>query len=156
MTQRPRHTHGQAGFSLVEMLVVLVVVGLVSSVVLLNARPSRPGLAEEADRFARTLAEARDTALIGNRPVLVEVTPDGHALRRRTGDGWSQPASGEAVSWETGASVQAEGRRFPLAILFDPMGLSDALTLTIYRDGRSETVELDGTGSVRRTGGRHG
>ncbi len=149
-------TGSQSGFSLVETLVVLAIIGFVSSIVLLSAGPTGPALDREADRFAAKLAEARDIALIDNRPVLVEVTPDGYALRRRNQTGWAQPAPRDAISWEDGATVEAQGRRFPLNIFFDPMGMSEALSLTLYRDGRTETVEIDGVGEVRRTGDRDG
>jgi len=156
MTSSARHRRNESGFSLVEMLVVLLIIGLVSSAVLLTAGPSRPGLTEEADRFAAKLAEARDLALVQNRHVLVEVTPDGYALRQRFAGRWSEPGRDDARSWETGASIEAGGARLPLGIVFDPMGLSEAFNLTIYRDGASETVVLDGAGGVRRQGGRHG
>ena len=156
MTLQARQPSDQSGFSLVEVLVVMLVIGLISSVVLLNGGPAGPNLAQEADRFAARLAEARDLALIRNRPVLVEVTPDGYTLRQQSDAGWAPAGRDDARFWEDGATIDAGGRRLPLAIVFDPTGMSEAIDLTLYRNGGSETVELDGAGGVRRMGGRDG
>lgn len=146
----------QSGFSLVEMLVVLAVIGFISSIVLLNGGSTEPGLDREADRFAAKLAEARDLALIRNRPVLVEVTPDGYALRQRTADGWAVAGRTDAVDWESGSTIQVEGARLPAHILFDPMGMSEAGRISLYRGEDAETIVLDGTGAVHREGDRDG
>ncbi len=151
-----RHGKRESGFSLVEMLVVLAVIGFISSIVLLNGGRTQPGLAQEADRFVAKLAEARDLALIRNRAVLVEVTPDGYSLRQRTADGWAAPGRNDIVSWEDDSTVQTESARFPVHILFDPMGMSEAARLTLYRGGETETVVLDGAGAVSREVSRNG
>ena len=140
----------EAGFSLVEMLTALAVLGLVASIVLLSGAPLRPSLASEADRLALRLAEARDLALVRNRSVLVEVTAEGYALRQRSGATWAPPAPRDATGWSEGVTVSAGAGRLPLSILFDPMGLSAPAEVILLRDGGRERVVLNGVGDVER------
>ena len=64
----------QRGFTLLELLVVLVIVGIMLGFVTLNAMPSqRQALQNEAQRIALLLQLARDEAIVRNRPVAFEV-----------------------------------------------------------------------------------
>lgn len=64
----------QRGFTLLELLVVLVIVGIMLGFVTLNALPSsRQALQNEAQRIALLLQLARDEAIVRNRPVAFEV-----------------------------------------------------------------------------------
>lgn len=69
MMRRP-----QRGFTLLELLVVLVIVGIMLGFVTLNAMPSqRQALQNEAQRIALLLQLARDEAIVRNRPIAFEV-----------------------------------------------------------------------------------
>jgi len=64
----------QRGFTLLELLVVLVIVGIMLGFVTLNAMPSeRQALQNEAQRIALLLQLARDEAIVRNRPIAFEV-----------------------------------------------------------------------------------
>jgi general secretion pathway protein H len=64
----------QRGFTLLELLVVLVIVGIMLGFVTLNALPSgRQALQNEAQRIALLLQLARDEAIVRNRPIAFEV-----------------------------------------------------------------------------------
>lgn len=64
----------QRGFTLLELLVVLVIVGIMLGFVTLNAMPSsRQALQNEAQRIALLLQLARDEAIVRNRPLAFEV-----------------------------------------------------------------------------------
>ena len=69
--------HSVAGFTLLELLVVLVIVGIMLGAVGLNAMPSdRQIVQNEAQRIALLLQLARDEAIVRNRPVAFEALPD--------------------------------------------------------------------------------
>jgi general secretion pathway protein H len=64
----------QRGFTLLELLVVLVIVGIMLGFVTLNALPSgRQALQNEAQRIALLLQLARDEAIVRNRPIAFDV-----------------------------------------------------------------------------------
>ena len=71
----------EAGFSLIEMMVVLAIVSLAAGLVVVNAPGPSGQLANETDRLIRSLVAARDLALVENRTVMVEVTETGYATR---------------------------------------------------------------------------
>ena len=65
------------GFTLLELLVVLVIVGITLGAVSLNALPSeRQVLQNDAQRIALLLQLARDEAIVRNRPIAFEAEAD--------------------------------------------------------------------------------
>ena len=151
------------GFSLVELMVVLFVMGLLASVVVLSMSDEGRALRDEAERFAARTVAARDAAISGARPVAVVVGRAGYYFEQRRDGGW-QPLAPERfglVAWEPGTSASVVGGVGEAAagaaperqrVLFDPVGLassearvrlsqgSRALTVSVARDG---TVKLD-------------
>ena len=73
---RPVHLHAlrrQRGFSLLELLVVLVIVGITLGMVTLNVMPNgQKALQDDAQRVALLLQLARDEAIVRDRPVAFE------------------------------------------------------------------------------------
>src|SRR3954470_17340021 len=73
-----------SGFTLVELMVVLVILGLASAAVILTL-PERGGsLSAEAERFAARAKAARDNAILDARAASVAIGPGGYEVRRRT------------------------------------------------------------------------
>jgi len=65
--------NGQRGFTLLELLVVLVIVGIMLGVISFNAVPdARQRLKNDAERIALLLQLAREEAVVRNRPVAFE------------------------------------------------------------------------------------
>ena len=149
------------GFSLVELMVVLFVMGLLASVVVLSMPGDGRALRDEAERFAARTVAARDAAISGARPVAVVVGRAGYYFEQRRDGGW-QPLAPERfglVGWKPGtvASVVgglAESRSATAPerqrIVFDPVGLasSDA-RVRLGRGDRALTVSVARDGSVR-------
>jgi general secretion pathway protein H len=78
-----------AGFTLLELLVVLVIVGIMLGAVGLNAMPSdKQILQNEAQRIALLLQLARDEAIVRNRPVAFEALPDHYRFLIKQNDTW--------------------------------------------------------------------
>ena len=143
----------EAGFSLVEMLVVLAILAAVASTIFLNSPAATPNLAKEADKVAAQLLSARDLAIIENRPVLVEFDPSGYRVQQRSRFGWNAAPGVQMVAWGEGTSYSVEGGALASAVLFDSIGLTDPVAITLFRKGRIERISLDGTGNVERRGG---
>lgn len=80
-----------AGFTLLEMLVVLMIVGLLVAVVTLApSRNRRTDLAEEAQRLASLLESAGDEAQVRSTPIAWQPVGGGYRFVQRTESGaWS-------------------------------------------------------------------
>ena len=86
----------QAGFSLVEMLVALAIVGVLAGVAALTLGDRGPTVEAEARRLADRLTVALDETLATRAPVALAWDPEGYAFEAFdpvTG-AWSAPASG--------------------------------------------------------------
>ncbi len=70
-----RATNG--GFTLVELLVVLVVLGVVSSLVVLALPERKPDAERLAQEFETTVEVLRDAAILEGRPTALEIAANG-------------------------------------------------------------------------------
>ncbi|KAG0162705.1 hypothetical protein DFQ30_001426, partial [Apophysomyces sp. BC1015] len=84
-----RCVRGQAGFTLLEMLVVLVIAGiLVSMATLTITRNPRTDLHEQAQRLALLFESAGDEAQVRSRPIAWQPVAGGYRFEVRAADGW--------------------------------------------------------------------
>lgn len=145
---RIRAGGGERGFTLVELLVVLVIVGLAATAVVLSVPPPGGSLAGEAERLAARAKAARDSALVEARAAALEVGPAGYRLERRERGEWRVLSDHE---WSEGTAPElADGAA--ARTVFDPTGLADPLRLTLRRRDQRIAVEIghDGTIAIRR------
>ncbi|HET8731764.1 MAG TPA: type II secretion system minor pseudopilin GspH [Moraxellaceae bacterium] len=70
------------GFTLLEVLMVVLLVGIISSVVVVSVNTSGPerALPEEAQRLAALLEQAGNEAVMQNREYGLRVTPEGYTF----------------------------------------------------------------------------
>lgn len=127
------------GFTLVELMVVIVIIGLAASVVVLAMPDPGGGVAAEAERFAARAKAARDMAIVEARPAMLDVDATGYRVSRRLRGEWRP---GEHYEWTVG--TQAAGG----ATRFDSTGLARPTTLVLSRGGREARVEIRGDGTV--------
>lgn len=138
---RARGLSGERGFSLVELMVVLVILGLATTAVML-AMPEQGGsLQAEAERFAARAKAARDSAIVESRPVALTVGPGGYEIARRANGEWQVAARHD---WAQGTQAEAAAGR----IRFDSTGLAEPLYLVLRRRERQVAVEIGPDGSV--------
>ncbi len=132
------------GFTLVELMVVIAIIGVAAGAVVLSMPDPRPTLAVEAERFAARLTLAREEAVMTNRPVALHADAAGYGFESFDGAVWT-PLNGVLAStaWGEGAAVAGTAR-----VEFDPTGGADAASVRLEREGRSFTVAVDGAGEV--------
>ncbi|MBJ6982803.1 GspH/FimT family pseudopilin [Luteimonas sp. MC1572] len=145
------------GFTLVELIVGLAVIGLAGAAVALTLPPGEDVLVAEADAFGARLAHARDEAILGMRSIEVGATAHGYEFRRRRFDGW-QPLDGKGfttVAWRPGTRPLLPQGHDRASVRFDPTGASEPVTLVLQREGRSARIKVDGSGGIDVDAGAH-
>ena len=146
---RTSATGNRQGFTLVEMMVVLAVLGLVAAVVVVAIPDGRMTLAAEGERFAARLKRAQEEAVLVNRPVELAMTDAGYAFRVRTANGWQSLDDGpfETEAWLPGTAVTSE--KDVRRVVFDPTGIANVSHFTLRRSGKTVEVMVDAAGNVR-------
>jgi general secretion pathway protein H len=142
------------GFTLIEVLVVVVIVGIAASLVMLSGRamPQRQ-LDAEVERLLRVMSIARDEAEVTGQPLVLEVSAKGYAFRQRDRAGqWRAPADDvlRPRAWPLLVSSvtlvpEAQAGR----VLFEPGGRAQPFTLQIDADGRRVAIAGDLLGRHR-------
>lgn len=139
------------GFTLVEMMVVLVVMGLLASAVLLTLPSGGADLSRETERLAARLARAREEAILVNRQVRATLTASRYGFEvRGAGGEWrplAQPPFGDQP-WNDRTQVEFDSA----GVVFEPTGQAAPTRIILTRDRRSSTVSVDIAGNVRIDG----
>lgn len=145
------------GFTLLELLVVLVIVGILLGAVALNASPGdRQWLQGEAQRIALLLQMARDEAIVRNRPIAFEVDDYRYRFLIRQSDSWQLLT--DDPMWRARefsraplllSLVPAASSQLPLRISFGREPVDKAFVLTLGLNGQSVSVRADGLGSFQ-------
>jgi general secretion pathway protein H len=138
------------GFTLVELMVVLTIIGFISAAVVLAIPDPRGRVIDDADRFAARVAAARDEAVVTARPMGVWVSASGYGFQRREGGQWiaMEVKPFVAVNWKPGtrALVGKDGQQ---QIGFDGTGLpTDPVSITLAREAERVSVSVDMAGKV--------
>ena len=119
-----------AGFTLVEILVVMVIIGITLGMASLNAIPSpRQDLENEAKRLTLLLQLARDEAIVRNRQVAFEATPERYRFLVRNDTGWVPVTQDDLLR-------ERPFRNAPVRLLLDPPqpGAGESLRVTFGRE----------------------
>jgi general secretion pathway protein H len=143
------------GFTLVELLVVMVIIGLTLGMATLNAIPSpRQDLDKEAQRLALLLQLARDEAIVRNRLVAFEANGDRYRFMVRGDAGW-EPVTRDDLLRER------EFKNSPLQLILEPSGTGNPdmlritfgrepvdrpFVLTMAKGGNTVAIRADGVG----------
>jgi len=135
----------RAGFTLVELMMTLVVIGLAAGAVVLATPDPRPAVGETAERFAARLVRAREEAILTNRLVAVSTDAGGYEFAGFDGATWT-PLTAPFIRqpWDDGVVPP----RRPVRIVFDATGGAEPAEVSLSRDGRSVAVQVDAAGEV--------
>jgi general secretion pathway protein H len=140
-----------SGFTLIEMMVVLAILGLAAGAILLTAPDSRRSLIQEAERFAAHLVRAKEEAVLTNRTIDVRITPEGYAFGA-VSRGLHRPLDERPfgpVEWseDTTAILTDTDQRSRIA--FDSTGIATPAAVDLFRSDGHVRVAVDIAGSVR-------
>lgn len=142
----------EGGFTLVELMVVLLVMGLLAGAVVLTAGQVGGGASEAATRYAARLGAARDEAVVTGSPVSAWISATGYGFEKYRGGRW-QPLTDkpfEGANWDKGIRVTAGETSGRARVRFDALGLPDApVTVRLANDDRVANVAVAANGDIR-------
>lgn len=143
------------GFTLLELLVVLVIVGIAMGAVAFNAMPDeRQQLHNEAQRIALLMQMARDEAIVRNRPLAFESDVNGYQFLVRDQTQWARLDDDEMLRARqykrplvslTIAPASA-GEADPLRIVFGREPVDKPFVLTLMSAQASVAIRANGIG----------
>ncbi len=143
------------GFTLLELLVVLVVVGVMLGMVSMNAMPDKQqSLLKEAQRVALLLQLAREEAIVRNRPVAFELDSAQFRFYIRNEKNWDLLTDNDlfrerdfkyAPLLVTMQPTPAQAA-LPLKIIFGREPVDKPFTLTFSYQDASASIHADGIG----------
>ena len=137
------------GFTLIELMVVITIIGLASAAAVLAMPDPRGRLLDEASRFALRIRGAHDLAIVEARPVSAWITPGGYGFDQWRGGQWVPIAEKplRVTQWNDGTTTNLRDRT---RVTFDATGMADrALVVPLRRERTLANVAIAGDGSVR-------
>jgi general secretion pathway protein H len=144
-----------SGFTLVELMVVMVIIGLTLGMATLRAIPSpRQDLQKEAQRLALLLQLARDEAIVRNRLVSFEADGQRYHFLVRNETRWD-PVTGDDLLRERNfkngplqllLEPSSAGGSNPLRITFGREPVDKPFVLTLVAGDDSVAIRADGVG----------
>lgn len=131
----------EAGFTLIELMIVITVIALMSALVVLALPDPRGRLIDEAERFAARARTAHDLAIVEGRSTSIWVSPGGYGFDRREGGKWV-PMSDKPMTVATwGRDVRPVLDEARTRIIFDSTGLASApLRVQLRRGAEAAAV----------------
>jgi len=139
-----------AGFTLVELMVVLVIVGLMGVAVVLTAPGDADTLTREADTLAARLLRAQEEAILTTRAVQVVVDTQGYSFERQDFGQWQPLHEGpfEPVAWAEDTTALLDDRREQVSFRFEPTGGGRETQVLLGRHDRQLRIRVDAAGEV--------
>jgi general secretion pathway protein H len=143
------------GFTLLELLVVLVIAGIMLGMVSFNAMPSeRQVLQNDAQRIALLLQLARDEAILRNRPIAFEADSDRYRFLLREDKVWQVLDQDDLLREREfkrspvamSINPPPAGESTPLRIIFGREPVDKPFTLTLSMGDSNVAIRADGIG----------
>lgn len=142
---------GETGFTLVELLVVVLLIGLAAGTAVLALPDARDRVGDEAESLAARLVAARDLAIVSGRDTAVRIDGLGYRFEERGLDGW-RPAKARPLQpreWRGGVVVRPEIDGGGAAIRFDVTGMATPAVVTLQSGSARARVRVGLSGEVR-------
>lgn len=144
------------GFTLLELLVVLVIAGLLLGMVAFNAMPGeRQALQNDAQRIALLLQLARDEAIVRNRPIAFEAGANSYRFLERDGGKWEPITEDELLREREferapvrlSITPPVAAATDPLRVVFGREPVDKPFLLTLSTGTASVAIRADGLGN---------
>ena len=138
------------GFTLVELMVVLAIVGMAATAVVLTLPADDQRFVREAETFGARLLRAQEEAILGTRAITVTATAEGYGFTRQRFAEWEplveRPFGN--VLWADGTAPLLPGDQRQVSFQFDPTGVAEPASLTLRHGARQVRVAVDAAGRV--------
>jgi general secretion pathway protein H len=156
-------TGTKAGFTLVEMLVVLVIMGLLSSAVVLTMPVGGGSLRDDARALAAKAQLAAQESIITGAPTGLLVTPEGYAFYRLQAGQWTEWTGERAFQrkvFRPGvvADLRRTGNAAPRSaapkvkitpsVVFDPTGVVAPFSVSLVEKSETYVISNNDRGEV--------
>ncbi|GGB35237.1 type II secretion system protein GspH [Sphingomonas metalli] len=143
---------GQGGFTLIELMVVITIIGLAAAVAAFAMPDPRGRVLDEGLRFAARARAARDMAVVEGRPVSLWVTSGGYGFDRRLAGAWTPVVDKplRVATWADETRAQIADPSGRVRVTFDPTGGTDRpLELRLTRGSAAALVWIGADGEAR-------
>lgn len=137
---------GQAGFSLVEMLVVLLLIGFGLTLVAPGLPSTDSAGSEVVGDLVRFLRSARQAAVVRGHRVSVRIEPrEGRVRMSREGDADTRAV----LRTKSLSGLRIPERAGPVVFRFGPLGRAEGAVVTVGAGNRMREIRVDRwTGAV--------
>jgi general secretion pathway protein H len=143
----------QRGFTLLELLVVMVIAGIILGMVSFKAMPDdRQVLQQDAQRIALLLQVARDEAIVRNRPIAFEADANRYRFLIREEQSWQVLNQDEMLRERdfkrspVSFAITPANTTLPLRILFGREPVDKPFVLTLIVGEAHAAIQADGIG----------
>lgn len=150
----------RAGYSLIEILVVLAIIGLISGAAVLTARPAADPVRRSAETMLTDIARAETLAVTRGQFIGLQARTSGYdflvyqdgiwtRMPTRSGlEGRAFPETVRLVSAAPNRNLSSSGELVP-DYWFDPTGANDVAVFDLRSDAQSWSVEVGMLGGPR-------
>ena len=153
------------GFTLIEILVVVVIVAVLMSAVTLSFPPAGDKLLkEQADRFSALIGLAQDEAILQSRELALEVNKAGYIFYRNVDNSWATfteapfakrefPAEISSKIYIDGIAIDLEDRdeNNPQVIILSSGEMTPFSYKLGYKNKSEVTLKVNAVGEIEQT-----
>lgn len=152
MTRQAAHPAQEGGFTLVEVLMVVFIIGLSAGLVVLTLPSRDSAQLTAAKSFVQDIQRVQDVAVLSGRPTGIRLSERGYDIVEWRNEVWSTSAGGRTFPASTRIEIRddlvARPDDWP-QLVFDPTTVNTAMSFRIR--GRSERIDIlvDEAGEVQ-------
>lgn len=138
------------GFSLLELMLVVGIIGMAATAVLLTLPDADAALHRQADAFGTHLRRAQEHAILGGRAVRVAVEPGGYRFARLDHGQWLPLVDGPFSTrpWTDGVVPLIARGNEQVGFSFDPTGMAEPQSLQLDNGRQRVAIRVARSGKV--------